>query len=62
MKTDTQKLKKILKLIKTYRKNIDEACNNDCEVTLGCNGINSSEAHFTFKAFEDDVQEILKET
>lgn len=62
MKTDTQKLKKILKLIKTYRKDIDEACEKDCEVTLGGNGINSSEADLTFTAFEWDVQEILKET
>lgn len=62
MKTDTQKLKKILKLIKKYRKDIDEAREKDCEVTLGGNGINSFEANLTFKAFEFDVQEILRES
>ncbi len=61
MKTDTQKLKEILKLIKQYRKDIDKACKKDCEVTFGGNGINSSEADLTFSAFEEDVAAALKE-
>lgn len=61
MKTDTQKLKQILKLMKQYRKDIDKACDDDCEVTLGGNGINSSEADLTFSAFEDDVNQILND-
>lgn len=47
--------------MKQYRKDIDEACENDCEVTLGGNGINSNEASFTFSAFEEDVAQILKD-
>lgn len=60
MKTDTQKLKEIIKLMKQYHKEIDRACNNDCEVTLGGNGINSNEAYLTFSAFEKDVSKILE--
>ena len=61
MKTAEQKLKQILKLMKQYRKDIDKSCKNDCEVTLGGNGINSSEASLTFSAFEEDVAQILKD-
>jgi hypothetical protein len=60
MKTDTQKLKEILKLIKRYRQDINEAIEQDCEVTLGSNGINCYAASQTFRAFEEDVAEILK--
>lgn len=60
MKTDTQKLKEILKLMEQYRKEINEAIEEDCEVNLGCNGINCHEASQTFRAFEEDVADILK--
>ena len=61
MKTDTQKLKEIFKVIKKYRKSIDDAAEEDSEVTFGGNGINWCEADLTFSAFEKDIAEAIKD-
>jgi hypothetical protein len=59
--TPEQKLERIAAILKEYEELIDEAVENDSEVTLGGNGINSGEAAFTFGPLNEEIQEVLTE-
>jgi len=54
-----EQIKAVKKLVKNYRKEINKAVKDDCEVNLGGNGINGCEADATFSAFEEDLKKIF---
>ena len=57
--TDKEKLKKIEDILVIYEVDIDEACDNDWEVTLGGNGINCAEAYSTFTPLAKEIRSII---
>lgn len=57
--TAESKLKKIQKILKNYKKEIDDACDNDREVTLGGNGINCWEASSTLKPLAGEINAVI---
>jgi len=59
-KTDSNKLKDIMSLLKSEMKNIEKACDKDREYTsMGGNGCNASEARRAMKPIYDACLEIV---
>lgn len=55
----TDKLKKIEEILNSYESLIQEALNDDSEVTLNGCGVNCCEAAHTFRAIAKDIREVL---
>jgi hypothetical protein len=56
---DKQKLQEIVRFLGEVMDAIEEAAENDSEVTIGGNGINSSEAGATLRPIVKRVNEIV---